>query len=98
VFPHLMDRSGKVLGHVLVQRREGQRVIGKFHPIDLPEEILKVFTNHEEIVDGQMFSYLDESEAAIRALGLQVQMDADSPPVRVCDVQIMNGGIVFELP
>jgi hypothetical protein len=92
----LIDGTGRALGTVTVERREGSRVLGRFSPIDLPDDVRRVFERHEEVVEQQMFSFLDECEAAIEALGLQIRESPELPPYAVTDVQIMHGRISFE--
>ncbi len=56
----------------------------------LPAQHLQLFAEFEELVEGQVFSLLDEIEAKVCAAGGRVQCDTGAV-VPVCDLQVYPG-------
>ena len=94
----LIDGSGTTLAVARVSEHDG----GFRGTIDLngtPPELRAVFEEFEEIVNGQMFSVLDEIEEKLNALPIRAILDGDSPR-EVGDLQVYpgTGDVSFRLP
>jgi hypothetical protein len=88
-------------GHVLATAQvtdEGTHFGGTVNLDGMPSTMRRVFDDFEEIVNGQMFSFLDEIEAKIRALPLRVLFgDAGEVPVRDLQIYPSTGDVSFKL-
>jgi hypothetical protein len=67
----LLDPSGNVVARAQVGE-EGGLFAGEVDLRHMPRALREKFDEYEEIVNGQMFSLLDEIEGQIAALGLRV--------------------------
>ncbi|MFO0967047.1 MAG: hypothetical protein U0793_15885 [Gemmataceae bacterium] len=76
---------------------ESDRYEGTADLRDTPQEVLSLFQEFEEIVNGQMFSFLDEIQGKIAALGTQAVFD-DGERIDVRNLQVFpgTGGVSFE--
>jgi hypothetical protein len=93
----IVDQRGNIVAEGNVTDK-GAYFGGKLDLANMPEETRKIFEEFEEIVSGQMLSFLDEIEDKIAGLSLKVILDPGQEiPVR--DVQIFpsNGGFSFRL-
>lgn len=63
-----------------------------------PPAVRAVFAEFEEVVNGQMFSFLDEVEGKVAALGLRAEWD-EGPTAPVTDLQVYpaTGEVSFKL-
>ena len=85
----LIDHDQNVIATARVTR-EGNLFGGQIDLSVMPTPLLRTFEEYEEIVNGQMFSLLDEIEAKIDALALAVVFE-DGQRASVADVQIYPG-------
>jgi hypothetical protein len=99
--------SGRVVRFVGPDRRvvavaavadEGDHFAGTIDLSATPPAMLAVFREWEEVVNGQMFSFLDEVEARVAALGLRAELD-EGEPVRIRNLQVYpgHGEVSFQL-
>jgi hypothetical protein len=93
----LLDMRGNLIAEGSVVDK-GDYFGGKLDLANMPTETRKVFEEFEEIVAGQMFSFLDDIEDKIESLALKVVIDPGQLLV-VKDLQIFpsNGGFSFRL-
>jgi hypothetical protein len=85
----IIDQANNVVATAQVAEKDG----GFAGSIDLramPADLLRRFDAYKEIVNGQMFGLLDETEEAIRALSLIVVFD-EGREFPVEDLQIYPG-------
>jgi hypothetical protein len=73
----IIDECGKVVATAQVARR-GDRFSGRIDLDLMPASLRQQFEEYEEIVNGQVFSLLDEVEDQIGALGLKVLLEDGS--------------------
>src|SRR5688572_5704629 len=92
----LVDLKGVTYGEILVNKREEKLVHADFTPFPAYAQIRPVFDELEEIVNGQIFSLLDEVCDRIAALGLRVRTREDFTDVE--DLQIFGKGMSFRIP
>jgi hypothetical protein len=94
----LTTKSGAVIGRLgTIEEVDGLRSAS----IDLEgidAQLLELFSRFEETVNGQMFSFLDEIEGEIEALGVCWHKSGE-PPQIVYDLQIFptNSVVSFRL-
>ena len=88
----LEDANGLELGDVIVDRIDGERVLGDFAPGTAFAAVESVFRHFAEVVDQQSFSHLDEAQAAIARLGIVARFPGEAGTVAVSDVQIYPDG------
>ena len=74
VSARLIDRECNVVATAQVHD-EGDRYRGEIDLSLLPSAHRQVFEEFEEIVDGQMLSFLDEIEERVRAFALSVEFE-----------------------
>jgi hypothetical protein len=67
----LIDPAKNVVATAQVQAEEGY-FAGQIDLGRMPPPMRRTFAEYEEIVNGQVFSLLDEIEERVRALGIQV--------------------------
>jgi hypothetical protein len=91
------DPSGKVIATARVCD-EGNHWGGAIDLTSTPARVRAIFDEFEEIVNGQMFSFLDEIQTKVRALGLCAEFD-DGFVSPATDVQIFpsTGEVSFKL-
>jgi hypothetical protein len=92
---YLIDGSLRLLGNLEVSpvgnNYEGTIDFG--HP---PQEMRQLFTEFEEIVEGQMFSLLEQIEERIRAAQIQaIWNDGQNTPVEELQVFPSTGAVSF---
>jgi hypothetical protein len=62
-----------------------------------PAAVRAVFDEYEEVVLGQMFSFLDEVQAKVAALGLRAEVDGRfAAPVKDLQVYPTSGELSFQ--
>jgi hypothetical protein len=93
----LIDQGGNVVASARVAD-EGGYYGGTIDLGGMPDVMRRVFDEFEEIVNGQMLSFLDEIEGKIAALSLRVLLQ-DGSSARVRDLQIYpaTGDVSFKL-
>ena len=93
----LMDSSAHEIATAQVTP-EGEHYGGIMDLRALPPSMRALFEELEEIVNGQMLSFLDDIEAKIAALGIKAVF-ADSSEAEVRDLQVYpsTGDISFKL-
>lgn len=82
----LLDSSCTVVASAQVVEH-GKEYRGKIDLSLMPARLQEKFAEYEEIVNGQMFSLLDEIEEQIRAMRLKIRFDAGNE-VETDDLQI----------
>jgi hypothetical protein len=82
----IIDEGGETVATAQVSER-GVRLGGQIDLSSMPTRLRRKFEEYEEIVNGQMFSLLDEIEDQIRALRLKVAFE-DGSEAPVEDLQI----------
>lgn len=70
----IIDRNRKVVATGQVVKHE-ERFTGQIDPHSISTSLRQIFEEYEEIVNGQMFSLLDEIEEQINALQLKVSFN-----------------------
>jgi hypothetical protein len=92
----LIDRSQNVLATALVSD-EGDRYGGTIDLSSTPPALCALFAEFEEIVNGQMFSFLDEIEDRIRALPIKAVFESGDE-IHVKDLQVYpsTGNVSFK--
>ncbi len=93
----LIDQSGKVVATAQVDD-EGTYYGGTIDLRDTPPSLRALFEEFEEIVNGQMFAFLDDIQERIGALPLKVVFDTGQE-VHVKDLQVFpsTGDVSFRL-
>jgi hypothetical protein len=93
----LIDPSRTVLAVAQVVP-EGEHYGGAIDLARTPAEVRAVFDEFEEVVNGQMFSFLDEVQARIGSLALKAVFD-DGTEVGVKDLQVFpsTGDVSFKV-
>jgi hypothetical protein len=95
----LLDSQQNILAKITVTEINGNLYIGDITDDDLPDNIRETFLRYEEIINGQMFSLLDEIETQIDSLGLAVSEEDNLKPLKIRDLQMMSDGkISFRMP
>jgi hypothetical protein len=94
----LLDQLGVTVGVVHVTEGESGFCSGEIELDVMPDWMVSVFRRFEEIVDGQMFSFLDDIEAEIARIGIRFAA-GDEGARSVDDLQIhpSTGGVSFHL-
>ncbi|WP_044279737.1 hypothetical protein [Myxococcus stipitatus] len=82
----MVDARGNLIGGVRVSEKGG-RWSGDIDLGGTASSIVSLFTRFEEMVNGQMFSFLDEMEAEIRQLGVRL-LTTEGTSLPVDDLQI----------
>jgi hypothetical protein len=85
----LIDARGNVLATASVVR-EGDHLAGTIDLRDTPVAVRTLFEEFEEIVNGQMFSFLDEIQQKVAALGIKA-VSGDGREAAVTDLQVFPG-------
>jgi hypothetical protein len=76
----------------------GEHFSGTIDLSATPPAVRAVFDEYEEIVLGQMFSFLDEVEAKVAALGLRAEREgATAVPIKDLQVYPTSGEVSFKL-
>ncbi len=93
----IIDPFQNVVATVRVTEDAG-RFFGTIDLSSAPEAMRRTFARYEEIVNGQMFSYLDDIEQQIDALRLRAQV-ADGNEACLQDLQVYpsTGRVSFRL-
>ncbi len=94
----LVDAQERMLALIEIESMKGDVYCGQIIKNSFATEIQTIFDEFDEIVNGQMFSFLDEIEAKIHSLDLRVVEHLGYPPIPVNDLQIStDGGISFRV-
>jgi hypothetical protein len=93
----LVDRSGAVLAVAQVAD-EGGYFGGTIDLRSTPTDLRALFAEFEEVVNGQMFVFLDEIQEKIGALPIRIVFD-DGSEASVRDLQVFpsTGDVSFRL-
>src|SRR5437870_1029764 len=93
----IIDPCGKVVATAQVAKR-GDRFAGLIDLGPMPVSLRRQFEAYEEIVNGQVFSLLDEIEEQIGAFGLKAAFE-DSSEAVVADLQVYpsTGRVSFKV-
>lgn len=91
---HLVDAQGQQVGQIVIERREGNLVFGRFVPGPAFSTVQHLFREFEEAVNLQALSVVDELDTAIAALGLHLHTPDDSQRTEAHDVQIWSDGSI----
>ena len=94
----LIDSSGRLVAEGHVDANE-DRLDGRLDLRAMPPSLRQVFQEYEEIVNGQIFSLLDEMEERIHALALKVVLEG-AGEATVEDLQLYpsTGLVSFKIP
>ena len=93
----LIDQSRNVLATARVVN-EGDRYGGTIDLRYAPPVLRRPFAEFEEIVNGQMFSFLDEIEEKIGALPIKAVFESGKEvPVKDLQVYPSTGSVSFKL-
>lgn len=85
-FIQLVDAASRLIATAEVADAGG-RYEGSIDLSVMPDPVLQVFTEFEEIVNGQMLSFLDAIERRIRSLAIRVRF-GEGPAIPVENLQI----------
>lgn len=95
----LIDSQKNILAKITISEINENLYIGDITDDYLPDKIRKTFLRYEEIINGQMFSLLDEIETEINGFGLAVSQENDFKAFSIRDLQMMSDGkISFRMP
>jgi len=83
---HIIDHYRTVVATAQVIKQEG-RFTGRIDLHAMPVDLRQTFEEYEEIINGQMFSYLDEIEEQISAMQFSVIFD-DGDEANIENLQI----------
>lgn len=75
----------------------GEHFVGTIDLSATPPAARAVFDEYEAVVNGQMFSFLDEVEASVAALGWRAEWDGHVVPLTDLQVYPATGGVSFKL-
>jgi uncharacterized protein YlaN (UPF0358 family) len=94
----LIDASRNVLAVAHVAQ-EGDRYEGTIELERMPAPLCALFEEFEEVVNGQMFSFLDEIQGKIASLSIKAVLDGNGREVPVRDLQVFpsTGDVSFKL-
>jgi hypothetical protein len=87
----MTDGQGQCLGQVVVENVEEELLLGQFTARPEFASLERLFAEHEDLVNHQVFSLAEEMEAAIEALRLTLRSPDGRENYAVEDVQIMRG-------
>ena len=88
----LLDSQERQIGRVLIERIDGDLLLGRFIPGKDFQAVEQLFCDFEEAVNAQALSLVEEIDLAIAALVLHLAQSNGSQEQRVYDVQIWNDG------
>jgi hypothetical protein len=88
----LIDSEKNILAKITVSQIDGNLYIGTITDDYLPDNIRQTFLRYEEIINGQMFSLLDDIEMEISDFGFAVSQSDHLNPLKIFDLQMMNDG------
>jgi 2-polyprenyl-3-methyl-5-hydroxy-6-metoxy-1,4-benzoquinol methylase len=93
----ILDRSRKTVATAQVSD-DGELLSGSIDLRKMPRELRQLFEEFEEIVNGQMISFVDNVQERIKSLGLEIKLD-DGSVVGISDLQIYPsvGDVSFRL-
>lgn len=88
----LIDSQKNILAKITVSKIDGNLYIGTITDDYLPDNIRQTFLRYQEIINGQMFSLLDDIETEISRFGLAVSQPDSLKPLKIFDLQMMSDG------
>jgi hypothetical protein len=88
----LIDKHGRVLGHVKLEGSGGDLITGTFEPGPEYASVGDLFGRFEEAADSQALAAVEEMDKAIATLGLSLSLPDGSQRQIVHDVQIWSDG------
>jgi hypothetical protein len=86
----LTDFAGDEVGQVIVERQDGDTVIGKFMPGPGYSRVEPLFREFAEAAEAQALSQVDRLDAQIARLGLRLRQTPEAEPLGIHDVQIWD--------
>ena len=94
---NLVDPENRVMARAEVDL-DGDHYGGTIQLRTLPDALLALFLEFEEVVNGQMFVFLDEIQAKINLLGLRAIFD-DGLEATIENLQVFptTGDVTFRL-
>ena len=93
----LLDPANKLVA-VMTVTEEGDHFGGTIDLASAPPAVRAVFDEYEEVVNGQMFSFLDEVQAKVAGLKLSAAFsEGFSGPVADLQVYPSTGEVSFKL-
>jgi hypothetical protein len=81
-----IDTSGKLIANAVVARQDSL-LVGSVDLQGMPSTLRAKFDEYEQIVNGQVFSLLEQIENEIAAMGIKAVLD-DGSEEDVTDLQI----------
>jgi hypothetical protein len=88
----LYDAQQRPFGRMVIERCEGELLLGQFVPGPAFAAAAPLFRRFEEAANAQALSLVDELDAAIAALGLSLHLPEEAATVPLHDVQIWSDG------
>lgn len=88
----IIDGQQRLLGTVQVERLQGNLLCGQFRAAAGFADVAELFRQFDEAVNVQALAVLDEIDAAIAALGLQLRLSDSLRTCPIHDVQIYADG------
>ncbi len=94
----LIDSQKNILAKIKIHEIKDNLCICNLIDDHLPDHIREVFLQYEEIINNQMFSFLDEIENRINDFNLAIYQEDNPKPLKISDLQMMsNGKISFQI-
>lgn len=87
---NLTDDSGRDLGVLVVEQRQGELLLGTFTPGADYDAVRAIFDGFAEVVDGCALSVVDVFDKQIVGLGIRAALNGHTVPT--WDVQIYPDG------
>lgn len=91
---HLLDAQGRRLGAVTVERVENGLLYGQFLADPAFVTVEPLFRAYEEAVNHNALGVVDDRDADIAVLGLQLDLADDHDKLAIHDVQIWSDGAI----
>lgn len=92
----IVEPGGRLLATAVVETR-ADRLMGAADLSDMPANWRRHFEEYERIVNGQIFSVLDDIEDQIRGLRLRVEFDDATAEVEDLQLFPSTGRISFRV-
>ncbi|HEV3143358.1 MAG TPA: hypothetical protein VGZ47_05670 [Gemmataceae bacterium] len=94
----LIDSSRNIVAIAEVARR-GDHFAGTVDLRNTPNSVLSLFEEFEEVVNGQVFSAVDDIEARIGALQIKAAFESNGALLEVSDLQVFPraGKVSFKM-
>lgn len=88
----VIDAQQRLMGMVEVEKMQMDLVCGRFLPQAAFQEVAALFAAFDEAVADQALGVVDQLDASIAALGLQLRGPAENGAEPIHDVQIYADG------